>query len=46
MLIKYENLTNNQKDHLINIFYNREMVRPEKKYSYYFNDKGICEYAE
>jgi len=46
MLIKYKNLTDKQKDHLINVFYKREMVQPEKKYNYYFNDEDVCEYAE
>ena len=45
MLYKYNKLTDKQKTHLAKVFYKRELVQPEKEYSYFF--KGdVCEYAE
>ncbi len=48
MKVKYKDMTNEQKKHLVDVFYQRELVPAEKTgyYTYCFNDKGVCEYAE
>lgn len=46
MLLKFSDLTKDQIAHLEKVFYQRKILDAEKKYKYFFNDDGICEYAE
>jgi hypothetical protein len=46
MLIKYDDLTDEQKRHVAEVFYDGRKMHPnEYNYSYFFKD-GVCEYAE
>lgn len=46
MLIKYKDLTDEQKEHVAKVFYaGRKMHPNEYTYSYFFNN-CVCEYAE
>ena len=46
MLLRYSELTEAQKKHLDDVFFGRPITDAEKKYRYYFNASGVCEYSE
>lgn len=48
MLLSYSELNAQQRNHLVKVFYQRELVPAEKTnfYKYFFNEDGVCEYAE